>query len=220
MLSDIETVPSAKICQDVISLKKGVLKIPVVTHIDTHTHTQRALVKHWIAHRKWLFGNLTAPPMAHRALSLSSRLQSVSFYLSHSSSSSSSLPASLQFPSPSPVHGRGCLPTLGSWTCAPSLLSSQHVSKLHWDYIEAWLQRMKFGILNVVSWGVFFCFFSSFVRLCWLVQRPESHLVSGFKWNAAKLGQSPSLRSSCSLRQGCRLGQCFNTERLQLVLCF
>lgn len=39
MISDIETAPSAKICQDVISLKKGVLKIPVVTHIDTYTHT-------------------------------------------------------------------------------------------------------------------------------------------------------------------------------------
>lgn len=46
-------------------LKKGVFKIPVVTHIDT----QRALVKHWIAFRKRLFGNLEAPPMAHGAFS-------------------------------------------------------------------------------------------------------------------------------------------------------
>lgn len=90
-LSDTETAPSAKICQDVISRKKGPLKFQW-THTTWHTHTQRPLVKHWIACRKWLFGNLEAPPMDHGAFSLSTLLQSVPFYLSHSSSR---LPASL-----------------------------------------------------------------------------------------------------------------------------
>lgn len=55
---------------------------------------------------------------------------------------------SLQFPSPSLVHGRGCLPTLSSWTCVPSL----HYPNLSANYIEGWLQRMKCGILKDVSW--------------------------------------------------------------------
>lgn len=38
-INDIETATSAKICQDAISLK-GVFKIPVLTHMDTHTHTK------------------------------------------------------------------------------------------------------------------------------------------------------------------------------------
>lgn len=121
MLNDIETAPSAKICQDVISLKRGSLKFQW-SHTLTHTHTQRPLVKHWIARRKWLFGNLEAPPMAHRAFSLSSRLQSVSF-LSFSLLLLPSPYFSLQFSSLSLVHGCGCLPTLSSWTCTPSLLS-------------------------------------------------------------------------------------------------
>lgn len=106
MLSDTETVPSAKTCQDVISLKRGSLKFQW-SHTLTHTHTQRLLVKHWIAHRKWLFGNLVAPPMAHQA---STR----PLFISGSSLRFSCLPV---------VHGRGCLPTLCSWTRTPSLRS-------------------------------------------------------------------------------------------------
>lgn len=47
-------------------------------------------------------------------------LPSVPLYLSHSSSSSSSSP---QWPSPSLLRGRGCLPTLSS--CPPILLSQR-----------------------------------------------------------------------------------------------
>lgn len=39
MLSDMETVQSAKICQDVISLKRGSLKFQW-SHTLTHTHTK------------------------------------------------------------------------------------------------------------------------------------------------------------------------------------
>lgn len=71
-------------------------------------------------------------------------------------------------------------------------ISPKHVRKLHWRVTAA--HEMWDSKRRVLA-------FCELARLRFLVQRPESHLVWGFKWNAAKLGQSPSLRWSCSLRQ-------------------
>lgn len=118
---------------------------------------------------------------------------------------------SLQFPSPSLVHGRGCLPTLSSWTCVPSL----HSPNMSANYIEGWLQRMKCGILNygsrlyVGSPGcVFWC------RDLKVTLFEDSNEMQE---NWAK---APPLRSSCSQRRHCQLRQCLITEQLQLLYAF
>lgn len=155
----------------------------------THTHTQRPLVKHWIACRKWLFGNLEAPPMAHRALSLLS--PPISPFLSFPLLLL--LPSrcfSLQFPSPSLVRDRGCLPTLSS---CPSLPQTCQQTASTGD-CSAWnggFKAMRLGFM----WAGKAAFSGAGTRKspCLRIQ------------NAAKLGKSPSLRSSCFLRQHCRI---------------
>lgn len=82
-------------------------------------------------------------------------------------------------PTPHPVHSRGCLPTLSS---CPSL--PRHVSKLHRGVTAA--HEMWDSKRYVLAW-------CELARRCFLVRRPESHLVWGFKWNAAKTGPKPPL---------------------------
>ncbi len=121
--------------------------------------------------------------MAHRAFALSLSLsplasnQSLFIFLT---------PPLSPLLSPVPIS----LPC--SWPWVPShaqLLNSHalpplpmHVSRLHWGVTAAHEMWDSKGCVLALC---------GFARLCFLVQRPESHLARGFKWNAAKTGPKP-----------------------------